>query len=502
MLKKIVFRNASMTVIQVMTSGATLFFLYRYLLETIGLELLGVWSIVLATTMAAKISELGFSGSVVKFVAKYLALNNQKRVAEIIQSATLSVAFFMGSLVMIAYIPFQYLLEYAVPHKGLDAALALFPYALISLWLNSIAGVFQSGLDGCQRIDIKSYLIVGGNVFYLFAVFVLVPYFGFLGLAYAQILQSAVLLVVGWILLRKELSYMPSLPIYWNHSAFLEMWRYAINFQVNSLAAMLYDPITKALLGKFGGLNMVGMYEMASRMIMQFRTIVASANQVLVPAIASLEESDRDKIPAVYQQSYTLMLFITIPYLATVLSAIPFISEIWLGHYDAMFANLSILLAIGWFYNLLVGPAYFSYLGLGRLRWNTASHLTIAVLNFSLGLLLGYAYGGYGVVAAWVVALIIGSSVVIVAYHFENQLSLRLLVPRSTMGLLAASSVGCMGSVYVYVTSKQIIGMVWAEALALIILLGVILPVMTKHPIAASLKLAIQAKRVAYSDAK
>lgn len=502
MLKKIVFRNASMTVIQVMTSGATLFFLYRYLLKTIGLELLGVWSIVLATTMAAKISELGFSGSVVKFVAKYLALNNPKRVSEIIQSATLSVAFFMGSVVMIAYVPFQHLLEYAVPHKGLDAALALFPYALISLWLNSIAGAFQSGLDGCQRIDIKSYLIVGGNIFYLFAVFALVPYFGFLGLAYAQILQSAVLLVVGWILLRKELPCMPSLPIYWNHSAFLEMWRYAINFQVNSLAAMLYDPVTKALLGKFGGLNMVGMYEMASRMIMQFRTIVVSANQVLVPAIASLEEGEQAKIPVLYQKSYSLMLFITIPYFALILSALPFISEVWVGHYDEIFINISMLLAVGWFYNLLIGPAYFSYLGLGRLRWNTASHLIIAVLNLGLGLALGYVYGGYGVIAAWVVALIIGSSVVIVAYHFENQLSLALLVPRSMVGLVFASSVGCIGGVYVYVTSKQMIGIGWAESLSLIILLGAVLPVMAKHHIASSFKLAILAKRGEYSDAK
>lgn len=494
MLKKIVLRNAAMSVIQVITSGATLFFLYRYLLEKIGLESLGVWSIVMATAMSAKIGELGFSGSVVKFVAKYLTLDNPKRVSEIIQSATLSVAFLMGSVVLIAYVPFKHLLEYAVPHKGLDAALEIFPYALISLWLNSIAGAFQSGLDGCQRIDVKSYLIVGGNVLYLGLVFALVPYFGFLGLAYAQILQSAALLIVGWILLRKELPYMPKLPIYWNRGAFLEMWQYAVNFQVNSLAAMLYDPITKALLSKFGGLNMVGMYEMASRMIMQFRTIVVSANQVLVPVIASLMEGERDKIPAIYRQSYTLILFLTIPYFAVILLTTPFISEIWIGHYDSMFVNISTLLAVGWFCNLLVGPAYFSYLGLGRLRWNTASHLTIAVLNLGLGLALGDAYGGYGVVAAWVFALIIGSSVVILGYHFENKLSLGLLIPKSMLGLIAASSVGCAGGVYVYVTFEQVIGIGWAEALALIILLGVILPVMAKHPIAYSLKLAIQAK--------
>lgn len=495
MRKRIVIRNATMTVLQVITSGATLFFLYRYLLKTIGLELLGVWSIVLATTMAAKISELGFSGSVVKFVAKYTALNNTQRVSEVIQSATLSVAFFMASVAMITYVPLQHLLEYAVPHSGLDSALAIFPYALISLWLNSIAGVFQSGLDGCQRIDIKSYLMIGGNIFYLIAVFVLVPYFGFLGLAYAQVLQSAVLLIVGWMVLRKELPYLPRLLIRWDRSAFFEMWRYAVNFQVNSLAAMLYDPVTKALLSKFGGLSMVGIYEMASRMIMQFRTIVVSANQVLVPAIAGLEESGRDKISAIYQQSYTLLLFITIPYFAAILLAIPFISEIWIGSYDAMFVNFSVMLAVGWFFNLLIGPAYFSYLGIGRLRWNTASHLTIAVLNFVLGLALGHFYGGYGVVAAWVVALILGSLIVVVAYHEENKLSLNLLAPRSMLQLIVASCFGCAGGLYVYAAGKETMGLGWAAMLALTVLAGVVLPVMARHTIASTFKTVMQAKR-------
>ena len=495
MIKKIVLRNATLTVFQVITSGVTLFFLYRYLLKTIGLELLGVWSIVLATTMAAKISELGFSGSVVKFVAKYTALNNTQRVSEVIQSATLSVAFFIASVAMITYVPLQHLLEYAVPHSGLGAALAIFPYALISLWLNAIAGVFQSGLDGCQRIDIKSYLMIGGNIFYLIAVFVLVPYFGFLGLAYAQVLQSAALLIFGWMLLRKELPYLPRLFIRWDRSAFLEMWRYAVNFQVNSLAAMLYDPVTKALLGKFGGLSMVGIYEMASRMIMQFRTIVVSANQVLVPAIAGLEESGRDKIPKIYQQSYALLLFITIPYFAAILLAIPFISEIWIGSYDSMFVNFSVMLAVGWFLNLLTAPAYFSYLGIGCLRWNTASHLTTAVLNLALGLTLGHFYGGYGVVAAWVVALVLGSLIVTIAYHMENKLSLALLAPRSVLRLIVASCLGCAGGVYIYAAGKDSIGLGWAAALALAVMAGIVLPVMARHPIASTFKAVMQAKR-------
>jgi O-antigen/teichoic acid export membrane protein len=52
---------------------------------------------------------------------------------------------------------------------------------------------------------------------------------------------------------------------------------------------MLYDPITKALLTKFGGLSLVGYYEMANKLIYQIRSLKVSANQILVPAFADLK---------------------------------------------------------------------------------------------------------------------------------------------------------------------------------------------------------------------
>ena len=62
-----------MTIAQVVVSSVILFFLYRYLLNTIGVAKLGVWSVVMAAASASRMSELGLSGSVVKFVAKYKA---------------------------------------------------------------------------------------------------------------------------------------------------------------------------------------------------------------------------------------------------------------------------------------------------------------------------------------------------------------------------------------------------------------------------------------------
>jgi hypothetical protein len=53
---------------QTLVQTAVLFLVYRYLIGELGIERLGVWGIVLATTSVARVSELGLSGSVTKLV--------------------------------------------------------------------------------------------------------------------------------------------------------------------------------------------------------------------------------------------------------------------------------------------------------------------------------------------------------------------------------------------------------------------------------------------------
>jgi len=248
---------------------------------TIGVEQLGIWSIVLATTTVINISNLGLSGSVVKFVAKYIARAELGNVSSVIQTAALSLGSLIGLVLLIIYPLLQTLLEYIVPDSGLPDALSVLPYALVSFWITAIAGIFQAGLDGCQRIDLRNILLIGNHLLYLGLAFLWVPSYGLLGLAYAQVFQASSILIVSWFLLRWELKNLPLVPYHWHRNLFFEMLSYGINFQFVSIIGMLSDPLTKALLSKFGGLAMVGYYEMAYRMLSQFLAIMVNANQVL-----------------------------------------------------------------------------------------------------------------------------------------------------------------------------------------------------------------------------
>jgi O-antigen/teichoic acid export membrane protein len=89
--KKKVLKNAVISVIQVIVTSITLFMLYRLLISTIGIARLGVWSAVLATTSVANIANFGLSGSVVKYIAKYIATGDEKKVTGVIETAAISI---------------------------------------------------------------------------------------------------------------------------------------------------------------------------------------------------------------------------------------------------------------------------------------------------------------------------------------------------------------------------------------------------------------------------
>ncbi len=443
--KKRVLRNAVISVIQVLLTGVTLFILYRFLLNTIGVARLGIWSAVLATTSVANMANFGLSGSVVKFVAKYIATGDEKRVAGVIETAAVSIGLLTG-LIILVIMPFVgWILKFVMPVSSLQEALSIMPYSMASLWLVMMSGVFQAAHEGAQRYNIKSGIAVSGTILFLLMCFLFVPGHGLKGLAWSQVAQALFVACSSWLFLKTRVAGLSFLPCRWNKGTFREIVGYGFNFQLMSVCQMLFDPITKTLLVKFGGLSLAGFYEMASRMVLQVRAIIINANQVLVPAIADMHEKEPKKVKDIYRSTWVILIFISVPLLFSLAALAPVISVLWIGHYESPFVFFTVLLSIGWLINTLSGPAYFSNLGTGRLRGNLVGTISMALLNPVFCFLLGYYYGGYGVVIGWMVSLVSGSLLVTVMYHKDNDISFRtILTPDTLLLILAAVSASAM----------------------------------------------------------
>jgi O-antigen/teichoic acid export membrane protein len=428
--------NAAMASAQVIVVGVSFFAVFRFLLGTIGIEKVGLWSLVLAATSVTRIGELGFANSVLQFTSRYLAKGESLRAAQVIETAAITVAGLGGAAIFLGYPLLVWGMERLIPPASLSEATGLLPFTVGSLWCSMVASTVLSGLDGIQKANLRSIVLMSSQLIFVGGVFYLVPTYGLEGVAQAQLVQSFFSLFVSWLVLKANLEGLGMMPYRWSASLFREMFRYAANFQVNGIAQLFFEPTTKALLSKFGMLSDVGYFEMASRMVMQVRGLLVAANQVIVPVITTQQERSPTHIPDTYMRCYDIMFFLSIPIFSLLLVATPLISEVWIGTYEPTFVIFAFLLITSWALNTSTVPAYFAFVGTGQLRWNTLSHLLMGATNLLLGCILGYMFGSIGVIVGTCLAILAGSLMTLLAFHAEYHLGLQRLASQDSRGVL------------------------------------------------------------------
>lgn len=402
-------RNILAIIGQVLVSGVVLFVLYRYLYDQLGVEQIGIWSLVASITSITKVGDLGLSSGVVKFVAQSLGRRDLDRAADIIQTVALTLAFLLAALVLLVYPLFTAILKFFLPAQAVSSALDILPYALASLWALVIGSVFTGGLDGCLRMDLRSLLIGSLYIVYLVLAVFLVPQYGLRGVVISQVVQSFSLLILSWFILRGQLKNLPLYPQRWNFLVLKEMFSYGTKIQITAVMNMLFDPVVKALMTKFGSLEALGYYGMANSFILQGRALIVEASRVMVATVATLQERDSTQVKQLFITSYRMTFYVSTLFYGLLGVFITPFSMIWLGHYQVMFIQFALLMVVGWFINTLIGPAYFSNQGTGRLKDNVLSDAIQGLGSLFLGTILGFTFGANGVVFGTVISLIFGS---------------------------------------------------------------------------------------------
>jgi O-antigen/teichoic acid export membrane protein len=259
---------------------------------------------------------------------------------------------------------------------------------------------------------------------------------------------------------------------------------YGLQFQIITASQALREPVTKALLAKFGGLSMTGYYDLASRWVVTIRELIVQANQVLIPAISHLRERDPDSVPAVYRESYRLVFFLAVPAFTAVTILSPVVSRLWIGSHQPLFVEFVAILAAGWLVNVLSNPAYVVGLGIGTLGWILAGCLTTVVLNASLGWIAGVYFGATVIVAVSAFSLAVGYIMIAAAYHRENRVPFAVLLPtESSRVLLACATALALFFILVPQFAAHSFDVIrWTETTSAALVAAILIP-MWLHPL-------------------
>ena len=417
--------NALSAVVQVAFTALLYFFLYKYLLTKLGVEQLGVWSLILSFSSIANLANFGVTSGLVKFVADYLAEKEEHKIGKLIFTSFVTMSVLFVAAGIIVFFLSNCFLHLVVDEQFLEAAFQILPFSLISLILNAVSGIFTSVLEGFQKNYLRNFIYVFSGIVMFGLTLFFTPIYQLKGVAIAQVAQSLFVFFAALFLIFKINPFNRFSYWKWSTVSFKELFNYGYKFQVVSICQLLCEPTTKLLLSRFGGMAILGHYEMASRLVNQVRALLVNANQVVIPVVAeTIKTKTKKEFHSFFKKMNQLLLLFTAPLLTLVLIATPLISLVWIGELNNDFVFAMFVLIIGMGFNIMNGPAYFSSLGEGRLGILVISHIAMATINFALGWLLGLLWGGYGVIAAWGLALIVSALFLINVYGRKKSLGM------------------------------------------------------------------------------
>jgi O-antigen/teichoic acid export membrane protein len=442
-------RNAVFAIAETGITGLAVFLIYYYAAAQLGVKAIGAWSLAFALTSVSRVADIGFGNALLRFIPAALARDRKDEAVGLVETSIATIAALYLAVLLIAAPLIALALRAAVESAEQPLVFGILPYVLLSFWLSNVGGVLLCALAGVHRYDQRSVVSIIGSLVQLVATIVLVSPFGLLGLVWAQVIQNVVVTWLGWFLLRRHLP-IGLMPVRFSHAHFRQMLDFGLKLQLSSIANLLFEPITKMILSSYAGLLVVGYYEMASRMVVQVRSLLVNAVQVSTPTLAGLHEQDKTVAFDVYFSTLQTTWFFAFPLMAAFAALIPAISEIWLGYRSVEFVTFALILAAAWTINLLCAPSLFMGWASGYMRGNVWGFAIVAIANLPLGIVFGAAWGGVGVVLASALALVAGSVLILVVNDrmFGGKLSAVVTLP-----LIGANAISLLGSaiaIYTY----------------------------------------------------
>jgi len=392
-------RNAGWSVAEVVVSGLSLFLIYKLIVAWLGVEALGIWSLVLATTSLARFADIGASAGLGRFVALAEARGDRRGAIEYIETAMLSNAVLYTVLALALVYPARSGIVYVIPPEAVAPALGLLPYAFASLVLMNINSVLSASLIGLHRTDQKSVIVIFGVVVQLLGILAFVRSHGLVGLAWAQIAQYVFTIVAAWLVLQRNLSRGSPIrpPMRWKKEIFKDLIGFGVRLQAASLLSLAFDAVVKFVMSAIAGLEMLGLFEMASRMVLQVRQLIAAPSQILMPAFAQVDAESPEQLPPLYEKVTAATTVLAIPLMLAAILVSPIVSLFWLGHLNSSFLSFVGIIALGWLINVLCVPGYHLGIARGVVGWNIAGHVAATIGGAILAAMFGYVFGGIGV---------------------------------------------------------------------------------------------------------
>ncbi|GAB2738704.1 oligosaccharide flippase family protein [Sinomonas soli] len=437
-------RNGLFSAAEVIVNALSLFLIYRNVVQVLGVSMLGVWALVLASSAFGRAADLGISGSLSRYVASALAEKRPDRALGYMRTGITFMVFTMGAVSLALSLPLWYWLSLALNGAELEAARAVLPWAILNFWFLVTKTAIDSCLVGVHRADLRSVAGIAGTVLQLVLSLLLVHNYRLFGLAWAQTAQFVVALALEVVFLVTIARVRSPLTVPWfSWPTLKEMLGFGVKLQFGSMANLMFEPAVKTVIAAMAGTQVLGIFEMAYRMVYQVRNVATMALQPTIAAFASLTGKDGAQSLVLFRNVSKTAALAAATLMAGVVLGSPLISWLYLQRVDPLFVYTSGVMALVWGSTVLAVPAYYYGIASGRVWPYVIGECVAVVASCVAVFLLGLTGLAVAVVAGAGIGKLLGSLILGVQTRPMKELSSSIIMYRSTWTSSAVLAVAC-----------------------------------------------------------
>lgn len=427
-----IFINIITSILGLIVSTLILLYVYRIANHTLGIEQIGLWSIVTTLTSLGNIGTFGITGSLVKFSAELKSKGEGEAIIGLLNSCIVLMAGLVIVFLAVLYIFSLLFLGSFVDIKFIDLAFALLPYSFFIFFLSTIGYLILSVIEGLNKSWQKNLVVIVSNILLLLFASIWIDQYGIYGIFYAQIVQAATLFFLAFILIRINFGEYNVTVFNKNRELLRRIANYGLKFQSISVLQLMGEPVTKFFLSRYGGLGLVGVFEMASRMVVQVRGIMVAIISNLLPKLVDIHSNHpSDKVNNVFKNVFMINFEMFAFVYGMLILFSPIVVQVWLGKSDMDLISFIQWLSVAWFINSITVVPYIFNLGSGKLNGNVYSHALIGLSNVCIGILIILLnLQPITFIDGWMISLAVGSIFIIYEYTTRNEMRLSNIFSR------------------------------------------------------------------------
>lgn len=399
---------------------AAAFFMSPFLVRSLGDVWYGLWVLIRSTTGYMSLLDGGLRISIVKYVARYNAVDDPDELNKTVSTALaiycgVAAIVTVGTVVLGATFPRLF----SVPPETVRTVQWVVLLAGLSVATSLVGAVFGGFVAGMQRYDVSNAMgIVTLAIRSVAIVWLILIGYGIVALALVHLaiqVGSSAYLVYACFKLRPDLRVGVR---YINRASGKTLYGYSMFVLLNNVANLLLFRSGEVMAGAFIGASAVTYYSIAGTLTEYLQRIIGSMTMVLHPYSSAKDATgDAASLRRGVVDGTKMCLVIALPVTAGLIILGDRFIAAWMGgSYAAVAAPVLVVMAaarIFWFAQSSTGEIL---LGVGKHKQTAIFNLVTGLLSVAGGALLVRRYGLLGMVIGASIPLVVIQGIVVPFY--------------------------------------------------------------------------------------